>query len=275
MKSRSLVLGSLALAAVALHAAPVFAQEAANACTGEGGFVSLSCIPGFAAAVGEGGLTAFFNLLYQMCIGVAAVLAVLQLTRAGIMYMGGDSITEKKEAKRLISISIIGLILVLSPVLILNLINPSINNFDLLTGHTEQLTIPDTEGSRPPGYAATEPMSCKNKESFTYLPLETNQSCRDVKGNGWVGVDSACCTSSDPGGMYQCCARDLSYTPPAQPTQPDEPESESSYDSAASIPSGLWCYQVDTMYVCNTSKAACGNAAAGEPSSSNATCTQH
>jgi hypothetical protein len=47
-------------------------------------------------------LPAFFNALYKICIGVAATLAVLQIMRAGIMYMGGDSVTETKQAFRML-----------------------------------------------------------------------------------------------------------------------------------------------------------------------------
>ncbi|HEX7651270.1 MAG TPA: pilin [Candidatus Paceibacterota bacterium] len=108
-------------------------SDAVNLCSGDGGFVSLSCIPGFAQAAGTNGLANFFNLLYDLCIGAAAVIAVLQITRAGIMYMGSDSFTEKKDAKHLIAVSLMGMVLVLSPALILGIINPKINTLNLDT----------------------------------------------------------------------------------------------------------------------------------------------
>ncbi|MBU2158941.1 pilin [Patescibacteria group bacterium] len=93
-------------------------------------FVPLTNIPvlfdtGNAINTPEG-LSIFLNNIYKVCIGVAAVVAVLQIMRAGIMYMGGDSVTEKKDAKNLIAMSIGGLILVLSPVIVFSIINPSI-----------------------------------------------------------------------------------------------------------------------------------------------------
>ena len=66
------------------------------------------------------------NNIYKICIGLAAVLAVFQIMRAGILYMGGDSITEKKEAKSLIGMAVLGLVLVLAPTIIFTIINPDI-----------------------------------------------------------------------------------------------------------------------------------------------------
>ncbi len=90
------------------------------------GFVPLTSIPGIDAAGNAATLPDFLNNLYKLLIGAAAVLAVIQIVRAGILYMGGDSVTEKKEAKNLIALSIGGLILILSPVVVFSIINPRI-----------------------------------------------------------------------------------------------------------------------------------------------------
>lgn len=90
------------------------------------GFVPLTSIPGIETAGNSATLPDFLNNLYKLALGAAAVLAVLQIVRAGIMYMGGDSVTEKKEARNLITLSIGGLILILSPVVVFSLINPKI-----------------------------------------------------------------------------------------------------------------------------------------------------
>ncbi|MDQ1299702.1 MAG: hypothetical protein QG636_370 [Patescibacteria group bacterium] len=96
------------------------------------GFVPLTTGVPFLENVGNAdSLSAFLNDIYKVCIGVAATLAVLQIMRAGIMYMGGDSVTEKKEAKNLIAMSIGGLILVLSPVVVFSIINPEILNLEI------------------------------------------------------------------------------------------------------------------------------------------------
>lgn len=95
------------------------------------GFVPLTSIPGIEEAGNASTLPNFLNTVYKLAIGVAAVLAVLQIVRAGIMYMGGDSVTEKKDAKNLIALSIGGLILVLSPVVVFSIINPKILNLEI------------------------------------------------------------------------------------------------------------------------------------------------
>jgi hypothetical protein len=99
----------------------------ALAATGDSSFVPLTTNAPFLEGVGNAArLPDFLNSIYRICIGAAAVLAVLQIMRAGIMYMGGDSVTEKKEARNLIAMSIGGLVLVLSPVVVFSVINPEI-----------------------------------------------------------------------------------------------------------------------------------------------------
>ena len=127
-----LLIAFLALPALA------FAQGATS--TGPG-FIALTNIPGLTDVGNAFDLQNFLNQLYRICIGAAAVIAVLQIMRAGIMYMGGDSVTEKKEAKNLIALSIGGLILVLSPVVVFSVINPEI--LSLKIGNIEGLKVPE------------------------------------------------------------------------------------------------------------------------------------
>lgn len=94
-------------------------------------FVPLTQIPGISDIANSSTLPAFLNNIYQICIGAAAVLAVLQIMRGGLTYMLGDSITEKKEARSLIVMSIVGLLLVLSPAIVFGIIDPRILNLQL------------------------------------------------------------------------------------------------------------------------------------------------
>lgn len=132
-----------ALAFAALLFVPVLAFANVDA-----DFVPLTNIPGLLetgrTVVGPEGLSAFLNSIYRLCIGAAAVIAVLQIMRAGIMYMGGDSVTEKKDAKNLIALSIGGLILVLSPVIVFSIINPRI--LDLKIEGIDALKVDDPTG---------------------------------------------------------------------------------------------------------------------------------
>lgn len=89
-------------------------------------FTPLTSIPGIESIASTDSLTVFLNALYRICVGAAAVLAVIQITRAGAMYMLPDSFTEKKEARHLISVSIFGLILVLAPTIVFSIIDPRI-----------------------------------------------------------------------------------------------------------------------------------------------------
>lgn len=122
------------LAILFVLSAPIFVFAAD---TSELGFVPLTSIPGIEDAGNASSLPAFLNNIYKLAIGAAAILAVLQIVRAGIMYMGGDSVTEKKDAKSLIGLSIGGLVLVLSPVIVFSIINPKI--LDLEIGGLSQL----------------------------------------------------------------------------------------------------------------------------------------
>jgi hypothetical protein len=89
-------------------------------------FVPLTNLPVFQNLNTAPDLGKFLNAIYKYCVGAAAVLAVLQIMRAGIMYMGGDSVTEVKQARQLISTAILGLVLVLSPVIVFSLIDKRI-----------------------------------------------------------------------------------------------------------------------------------------------------
>ena len=110
-------------------------------------FVPLTNIPAlYETGNSSFSLSVFLNNLYRICIGAAAAIAVFQIMRAGIMYMGGDSVTEKKEAKNLIGLSIAGLILVLSPVVVFSLVNPEILSLEI--GRIEELSVDLEERAR-------------------------------------------------------------------------------------------------------------------------------
>lgn len=95
-------------------------------------FVPLTNLPGVQDASRAETFPNFFNILYRLCIGAAAVLAVLQIMRAGMYFMfNKGSVAHNEQAKRLISSSVLGLLLVLSPAIIFGLINPEILRLEL------------------------------------------------------------------------------------------------------------------------------------------------
>jgi hypothetical protein len=111
-------LASLGAFALLLIPSVVFAEEV---------FVPLTTLPGIGAISSSGdGLSTFLNTVYRLCVGAAAVIAVIQITRAGIVYMLQDSLTEKKEARHLINMSLLGLLLVLAPTIVFSVIDQRI-----------------------------------------------------------------------------------------------------------------------------------------------------
>ncbi|MDE1919245.1 MAG: hypothetical protein KGH56_00945 [Patescibacteria group bacterium] len=103
----------------------------------QSGFVPLAPIPGLTSitdqnsAANSANLAVFFNNLYKFLIGIAAVLAVIEIIWGGLEISTQDSISKQKDGKKRIQDAIFGLVLVLSPVLVFSIINPSILNLSL------------------------------------------------------------------------------------------------------------------------------------------------
>jgi len=131
MKNYVLVLSVFILGMLCLAMPqPVFAQ------TGPSGFVALAPIPGLTdisptSTVNSATLTVFFNSLYKYLIGLAAILAVIEIIWGGLEISTKDSVSKQSDGRERITQAIFGLILVLSPVLVFSIINPSILNLSL------------------------------------------------------------------------------------------------------------------------------------------------
>lgn len=117
--------------------APASGSSSAPGSTGapantSSGFVPLAPIPGLTQGVvaNSSGLAQFLNNLYKFLIGIAAVLAVIEIIRGGL-YIMTESVTKHSEGKKLIYDALLGLALVLAPVLVFTIINPSILNLSL------------------------------------------------------------------------------------------------------------------------------------------------
>lgn len=145
-----------------------YAQEAAEpTCTK--GFCTLTQIDSIKFASNATELPVFLNSLYKICIGLAAALAVLQIIRAGVTWStAGDSHEKISEAKGLITMSIAGLVLVLSPVIVFSIINPEI--LSLKIGDIDKLTLPDKPYVAPNNGDGTCSASCP-----------TGQVCKETK----------------------------------------------------------------------------------------------
>ncbi len=65
----------------------------------------------------------YLSKMFIILIGVAGVLAVIMITRGGIMYMTAEAVGTKTDAKKRITDAIFGLVLALSSYLLLNTID--------------------------------------------------------------------------------------------------------------------------------------------------------
>lgn len=102
----------------------------------QSGFVPLAPIPGLTDtgainAIKTDGLASFFNNLYKFLIGLAAIIAVVMIIWGGLEISTQDSISKQGAGREKIQNAILGLILILSPVLVFSIINPSILNLSL------------------------------------------------------------------------------------------------------------------------------------------------
>lgn len=109
-----------------------FNSTNSNSSPGPATFKALAPIPGLTdGTVAESkNLAAFFNNLYKYLIGLAAVLAVIQIIRGGL-EISTESVYKHADGKKHIMEALFGLLLVLSPVIVFSIINPSILNLSV------------------------------------------------------------------------------------------------------------------------------------------------
>ncbi len=165
------------------------------------GFVPLAEIPFLTDIPStQSGLPVFFNNLYKYLIGLAAVLAIIQITWSGIeIAMNKDDVSKIMEDKGKIYNAIFGLVLVLSPVLVFSIINPNILNLSL------NLPALDTKSTRAPqtGTGTPKPVAdavSSNGSAFKLNTCSATGDCTEAKAlctnaGGFVGQDY--CINSD------------------------------------------------------------------------------
>lgn len=98
------------------------------------GFVPLAPITGLtdsATVNATNNLAVFFNNLYKFLIGIAAAIAVIEIIIGGLEISTKDSVSKQSDGRDRIQKAIYGLVLVLSPVIVFSIINPSILNLSL------------------------------------------------------------------------------------------------------------------------------------------------
>lgn len=151
-------------------------------------FIPLTSVPAFKQINETGGLSGFLNQIYILCVGAAAVIAVIQLVRAGMLYSLGDSFTEKKEAKHLITMSLLGLVLVLSPTIVFGIINPAILELRIDATDLGEIEFEELE---------EDPVGPEG------VPDMGSISLVGVPANEWGTFDNACNFTSDWFNVYR------------------------------------------------------------------------
>jgi hypothetical protein len=243
------------------------------------GFTALAPIPGLTdtsatSVVSQNGFAAFFNQLYKYCIGLAATLAVIEIIWGGLEISTKDSVSKQSEGRERITQAIFGLVLVLSPVLVFSIINPSILNLSI--------NIPklDTTAPAPTGAGTGQPLTFD-----AAISAATSAGCTVSKSEGTVAVS---CPNIGVAGTNPALTNFANACPsgPAHlsidfstsgntkascdsGTPPPAISGKLTYWKQSQIQSGqnLWCYgdytyasgSKQNYIVCETSKASCEN----------------
>jgi len=95
-------------------------------------YTLLEPLPGIGDNGTVSGFGAYIAGAFKLAIGLATVLAVVQLSIGGFKYMTTEAFTGKSDAKKTITDAIFGLILLLSSYLLLRTINPDLVNQNLI-----------------------------------------------------------------------------------------------------------------------------------------------
>ena len=150
------------------------------------GFTALAPITGLTdttGAVNSQDLANFFNNLYKYLVGLAGILAVIEIIWGGLEISTKDSVSKKSDGRERIIQALLGLVLVLSPYLVFYIINPSILNLSLNLPPIN-LAIPGVVDTKPPitGGCTPTPNSSPYLETAvcTNLTFATDYSCKQT-----------------------------------------------------------------------------------------------
>ena len=154
------------------------------------GFTALAPIPGLTSpdatsVVSSTHFATFFNNLYKYCIGLAAVFAVIMIIWGGLEISTQDSVSKQGAGREKIQNALLGLVLVLSPVLVFSIINPSILNLSLNLDRLDLSHAPYVQTTVTPNIqqaGSVRPGSLSNVNTgtciaFTEGPYTTPQPC--------------------------------------------------------------------------------------------------
>ena len=161
-------------------------------------FTAIAPVPGLTDETSSS-LSAFFQRLYLFIIGIAAILAVIQIIRGGV-EISTESIAKHSEGRKHIGFALFGLVLVLSPVLIFSIINPKILDFSLFES-LDSITSSPVSFSGAGGGAGA-------------VPTTTSNGCR-ITGSANVLQVAHCSTLDSARNWAASCPQGMRASEPA------------------------------------------------------------
>lgn len=233
------------------------------------GFVPLAPIPDLTqgATTSQEGLANFLNNLYKYAIGLAAAIAVIQIVWAGldIAIWHKDAVSTITNDKEKIYNALFGLVLVLSPVLVFSIINPSILNLSLNLPELKTTTVLPTGPSNGTGDStAATAAGCSASRVVLGATDSSTVGCPTQQ----AAQNFAASCSNGPGQVYS--TGDSSYPYGAScntlPTGGvNSPQFHRDYTDKTKIPSTYWCYLTNIItnsspvltYICAADKNSC------------------
>ncbi len=129
-------------------------------------FKPLVGIPGVS---GNTDFNTYINALYALSISLAGLLAVIKIIVAGVKWMLSDVVTSKQEAKSDMQGALLGLLIVVSAVVVLNVINPQLTQTTLFVSPVD--VVPLTPGgSTGPTSTPANPAPPIPSSTFACIP---------------------------------------------------------------------------------------------------------
>lgn len=143
----------------------------------------MTNLPGLS---GTGSIPDFINSAYLLIIAIASMWAIVKISIAGIKWTLSDVVTHKSDAISDIKGVIAGLLLLLSPALILNTINPSLLNLNILGNLT--FLNSKTQVSQDQNFSFGQNCGVSASVCGTSCP---GKYVRDYDGGGFVCIDTS------------------------------------------------------------------------------------
>ncbi len=158
------------------------------------GFAPLTSFPAFTNYAASTSLVHFVNSLYTYAIGIAVILAVLEIVWGGFLWMGsGASVTNKEAGRHKIMMAIFGLVLVLSPYVVFQFINPSALSMKLGTSSVK-ITQPAVQSQNTQLCKETIPTGTRLVES-----IKVSGGCSSQKAKDYTNIaEYNCKSTTDP-----------------------------------------------------------------------------